>query len=361
MRPEALEAIVEMVRTRAQARLDLPELRVDPPAPMIFDVEAGGLIRQVLEDDEAIGQSGEGQARTASRIGVVPVRGSIKQHAGGSFWDFIMGGTSCDFVQAAVRMFLADRDVGAVLLDIDSPGGSSYGVFELADWIRQAGAAADKPIVGIANSVAASAAYAILAACDASYCTPGGLVGSVGVYFMHQDLSKMAEEAGVSVTFIQAGKNKTRGNQFEPLSEEDLAYFQGLVDETYRLFLDSVAKGRGTTVADVRRHYGEGDVLIPEAALAAGMVDGILTFDDAVRQASRVKPRASNGRGARRRVEGAIPGRQAGDVDDELEPDPTEDDEDVADVEARRQAFRLTQFRAQQDLAAANGAAISGG
>jgi capsid assembly protease len=288
---------------------------------------------------------------------VIPIRGSIKQHGGSSFWDLLFGGTSCDGVAGSLRSFMADDQISAIILDIDSGGGSSYGVFELAETIMAA--RGTKPIVAIANSVAASAAYAIGVAADAFYCTPGGLVGSVGVYFMHQDLSKMAEEAGVKVTFIQAGDNKTRGNNFEPLTEEDVAFFQGLVDETYGQFLNVVAKGRGTTVADVKRNYGQGDVLTPTQAKTVGMIDDVLTFDEAVRQAVRVKSRPIQRRGAR--AEGGLDRQaDAGEEETDLE-DGAGEDAAAAELEARRTAFRRTQFRATSELAAADGAAISAG
>lgn len=367
MRAEALEALVELARTRANAQQLLPDVRIDPPAPYVLALdEAGGAIEIALDDfgggDDGAepSQSGDGASTRASNIGVIPVRGSIKQHGGTSFWDLLFGGTSCDGLAASLKSFMADDQISAILIDIDSGGGSSYGVFELAETIMAA-RGQGKPIVAIANSVAASAAYAIGVAADAFYCTPGGLVGSVGVYFMHQDLSKMAEDAGVKVTFIQAGKNKTRGNSFEPLAEEDLAFFQALVDETYNQFLNVVAKGRGTTVADVKRNYGEGDVLIPSAAKAAGMIDDVLTFDEAVRQAVRVKSRPIQRRGAR--ADGGLE-RQANAGDEEDLEDPEDAGEPTsteAELEARRTAFRRTQFRATSELAAADGAAISAG
>lgn len=366
MRAEALEALVELVRTRANAQQLLPDVRIDPPAPYVLALdEAGGAIEIALDDfgdDGEPSQSGDGASTRASNIGVIPVRGSIKQHGGTSFWDLLFGGTSCDGLAASLRSFMADDQISAILIDIDSGGGSSYGVFELAETIMAA-RGQGKPIVAIANSVAASAAYAIGVAADAFYCTPGGLVGSVGVYYMHQDLSKMAEEAGVKVTFIQAGDNKTRGNSFEPLSEEDVAFFQSLVDETYGQFLNIVAKGRGTTVADVKRNYGQGDVLIPSAAKAVGMIDDVLTFDEAVRRASSVKSRPIQRRGARAAGTHSHD-RQADAGEEEDLEDPADAGEPTsteAELEARRQAFRRTQFRATNELAAASGAPISTG
>jgi protease-4 len=90
----------------------------------------------------------------------------------------------------------------------------------------------------------------------------------------------MFESAGVDVEFIQAGRDKTFGNQFEPLTDESRAYFQGLVDHAYQQFTGNVAAGRGIDAAAVQgEQFGLGRVLTAEAAKKAGMVDAIRTMD----------------------------------------------------------------------------------
>jgi ClpP class serine protease len=125
-----------------------------------------------------------------------------------------VGGSATEDVAGALRAMLADDSINKIVLDIDSPGGSSYGVAELFNEIY--GARGQKPIVAIANSLAASAAYWIGSAADRFLVTPGGLVGSIGVYSVHQDISKMAEKAGVKTTFISAGKHKVEGTSSSP-------------------------------------------------------------------------------------------------------------------------------------------------
>ena len=188
------------------------------------------------------------------------------------------GSTSTQKFTSALRQVLADDTVGQILIDIDSPGGSVYGVAELATEIVKA--RAQKPVVAVANSLAASAAYWIGCSAGEFYVTPGGEVGSIGVWQAHFDYSKALEEEGVKPTLISAGKFKVEGNPYVPLDPEAQAFMQSRVDDYYNAFIKAVAKGRGVSVADVRDGMGEGRVLGADAALAANMVDGIATFDD---------------------------------------------------------------------------------
>jgi signal peptide peptidase SppA len=164
------------------------------------------------------------------------------------------------------------------VLDIDSPGGSIYGVPELAQEIFAA--REKKKVVAVANSLAASAAYWLAAAASEVVVTPSGDVGSVGVYAMHEDISRLLDQEGVTVTFISAGKFKTEGNPYEPLSEEGRSFMQERVDEAYAMFTRDLARFRDVPVAKVKSDFGEGRVVGAKAAKAAGMVDRIASLED---------------------------------------------------------------------------------
>jgi len=211
-------------------------------------------------------------------IAVLPLYGVITQR--GNMVDDISGpgSTSTQKFTSALRQVLADDTVAQILIDIDSPGGSVYGVSELAAEIMKA--RTQKPVVAGANSLAASAAYWIGCAAGEFYVTPGGEVGSIGVWQAHFDYSKALEDEGVKPTLISAGKFKVEGNPYVPLDLEALSFMQSRVDDYYNAFAKAVAKGRGLTVNDVREGMGEGRVLGADAALAAKMVDGVATFDE---------------------------------------------------------------------------------
>jgi signal peptide peptidase SppA len=206
------------------------------------------------------------------------------------------GSTSTQQFTSVLRQMLADDMVGQILIDIDSPGGSVYGVSELASEIVKA--RAQKPVIAVANSLAASAAYWIGCSASEFYVTPGGEVGSIGVWQAHFDYSKALEEEGVKPTLISAGKFKVEGNPYVPLDKQAQAFMQSRVDDYYNAFIEAVAQGRGVSASEVRSGMGEGRVLGADAALAAGMVDGIATFDDvlAKMQASvrSTKPRSQS-------------------------------------------------------------------
>jgi len=206
--------------------------------------------------------------------GVVTQRGNMADDISGP------GSISIEKFTAAFRAVLADSQVGAIVIDIDSPGGSVYGVGELAAEI--VAARGTKPIIGVANSLAASAAYWIGCACDELYVTPGGEVGSIGVWQAHDDVSAAMDAAGVKRTYISAGKFKVEGNPMEPLADDARAFMQSRVDDYYGMFTKAVAKGRGVPIAQVREGMGQGRVLGADAAVAEKMVDGIATFDATV-------------------------------------------------------------------------------
>jgi ClpP class serine protease len=172
-------------------------------------IQADRVIRDSRRQAAAVQSSGG--------IAVLPLYGVVTQR--GNMVDDVSGpgSTSTQQFSVALRQLLADDTVGQILIDIDSPGGSVYGVAELADEIQSA--RSQKPIVAVANSLAASAAYWIGCSANEFYVTPGGEVGSIGVWQAHQDYSRALDEAGVKTTLISAGKFKVEGNPYSPLDD----------------------------------------------------------------------------------------------------------------------------------------------
>jgi signal peptide peptidase SppA len=224
-------------------------------------------------------------AISSGGVAVIPLYGVVTQR--GNMVDDVSGPGSVSTQQfaAALRQALADETVSQILIDIDSPGGSVYGVSELADEI--ASARTQKPVVAIANSLAASAAYWIGCSASEFYVSPGGEVGSIGVWQAHFDYSQAFATEGVKPTLISAGKYKVEGNPYAPLDEEAQAFMQSRVDDYYTTFTKAVARGRGVPISQVRDGMGQGRVLGADAALAQNMVDGIATFDDVVKKMRR--------------------------------------------------------------------------
>lgn len=241
------------------------------------------ILADIRADIEARDTRREASARAGNgAIAVLPFYGLVTQR--GNMVDDISGPGSLSTQQftAALRNALADDTIGAILIDFDSPGGSVYGVGELAAELMAA--RGKKPCVGIANSLCASAAYWVGSACSELYVTPGGEVGSIGVWQAHSDYSKALAEEGIETTLISAGKFKTEGNPYQPLDPEAQGFMQIRVDDYYAAFTKGVAKGRAVGIDQVRNGMGQGRVLGADAALAEKMVDGIMTFDDVVKK-----------------------------------------------------------------------------
>jgi signal peptide peptidase SppA len=224
-------------------------------------------------------------------VAVIPVFGAISKRM--NMMSAMSGGTSTELLAAQIRQAVADPGVRAVVLAIDSPGGSVYGVQELADTIFQA--RESKRIVAVADALAASAAYWIGSAASDFVVTPSGEVGSIGVVAMHVDYSGQLAAEGVKVTYIHAGENKVEGNQAEPLNDTARSFMQQRVDEYYSAFVGAVARHRGVHRATVEKSYGQGRVYGAEQALSVGMVDRIATLSDVVRG---LQPRTNTRRAA---------------------------------------------------------------
>ncbi len=230
------------------------------------------------QDKEALtkeASSGSSYSKS-DKVAILPLYGMIVQKES---WITKYGlGTSTETFSRWLDMALSDNSIGRIIIDVNSPGGSVYGVQELSDKIRNS--RGKKPIVAIANTLMASAGYWVASAADKIYASPSADVGSVGVYMTHADFSEQLEKEGVKVTFISAGKYKVEGNAYEPLQEEAKAYLQKSVDDTYESFISSVAKNRNTTKSDVIANYGQGRVLSSKDAMKNGLIDGVKTLEE---------------------------------------------------------------------------------
>lgn len=216
--------------------------------------------------------------RSVGTVAVIPLSGFLTQKP--TLFSMLFGGTSVREFAREVVAAMGDQSIGAVVLDIDSPGGETFGVTEAAALIREA--RGSKPLIAVANPIAASAAYWIASQADEVAVTPSGLAGSIGVFSTHVDESKALEQAGLAVTFIKYGARKAEAMGVEPLSEDALASIQERVDAAGRQFESDVAKGRGVTAAKVHSDFGEGAVLTAEQSVKAGLADRVATLDEIV-------------------------------------------------------------------------------
>lgn len=283
LQPEYLDAMMDVLALRAQGiKLSDEEIQT----------------RIAAADHGSLGASA-GAARTTggATVAVIPIYGMIAQRAGMVNQASGPRGTSIEQIRQQFDAAMANPEVGGLLLDVDSPGGTVTGVPELARHIFNA--RGQKPITAIANGMMASAAYYLGSAADEVVVTPSGEAGSIGVYTVHEDLSGMLAARGVTATVIKAGKFKAEGHPAQPLTDEAREAMQVRVDEAYDLFVEAVGRHRSATPSAVRNGFGEGRVLSAKAAVAAGLADRVATWEDTVRRsvsaAQKAAPRATSG------------------------------------------------------------------
>lgn len=212
------------------------------------------------------------------RVAVMPIMGTLAHRM--NMLSRASGGESVESIAATFRELVDDPKIDAIVLDVDSPGGSVAGIQELADEIYEA--RGSKPITAVANTLMASAAYWLASAADEIVATPSAQIGSIGVVAAHEDRSAMMEKLGVDMTLVSAGRYKAENNPYEPMTDEGRAEVQRRVDETYGHFVDAVSRHRRVPVDTVRNGFGEGRVVGAREAVRLGMADRIATIDDVV-------------------------------------------------------------------------------
>lgn len=231
--------------------------------------------------------------KSVGDIAVLRLSGFISQKP--NLFSFLFGGTSAEGLALEVGAAMRDTSIGAVVLDVDSPGGSVFGVPEAAAAIRSA--KGSKPMVAVANPIMASAAYHLASQADEVVASPSSLVGSIGAFAIHVDESQLVEALGLTVTEIIYGRRKAEESSLKPLSEDARASIQARVDYYGRLFEADVAKGRRTSVETVRARFGEGAVFVAPAAKEAGLVDRIATLEDVISELARGRRPGTSMRG----------------------------------------------------------------
>lgn len=209
-------------------------------------------------------------------IAVIPVMGSLVRRTVGL--DPASGFTSYAELAGMLESALADPSVEGILLDVDSPGGESGGVFELGEMVRAADAV--KPVWAIASDSAYSAAYAIACGASRLTVTRTGGVGSIGVIAMHVDQSARDAQQGYRFTAITAGEQKNDFSPHEPLDLQAHARLQAEVDRLYGMFVGHVASMRSIDAQAVRAT--EAGTYFAEDAVAAGLADAVGCLDGVI-------------------------------------------------------------------------------
>ena len=216
--------------------------------------------------------------KVAGNVAVLPLHGVISQRS--SIWQEVFGGTDTEGFGAAFTTAINSPKVGAVLLDVDSPGGTINGVPELADVVYRGSQI--KPVAAIADTQMASAAYWVGSQVGGSRkrlaAAPSADVGSIGVFRVHEDISEMLAMDGIDVSFIAVPEFKTEANPYEPLSESARVHHMSQVQAAYDMFVGHVARGRGVNKSMVKDAFGKGRMFHAQQAAEMGLVDRVATL-----------------------------------------------------------------------------------
>lgn len=178
---------------------------------------------------------------------------------------------------------LEDPSIRAVVVRVESPGGvvgPSQEIHDAIARVREKG----KPVVVSMGAIAASGGYYLAVAADHIVANPGTLTGSIGVLIQLAEIEGLLKKVGVHFEVIKAGRHKDVGNFARPMTPEERAILQGLLDDMYDQFVTAVAKGRRLERATVLE-LADGRVYSGRRAKELGLVDSLGGLEDAVRTA----------------------------------------------------------------------------
>ena len=202
------------------------------------------------------------------KVAVIPLSGTI---AGASQQGLLTtGGISPDLVRGYLKKAESDGGVKAVVLRIDSPGGSAAASQEIAAEIRSFNDDTGKPVVVSMGDVAASGGYYISVYADKIVANPSTLTGSIGVISQFIYIEGLLEKLGLEMEIIKTGEHKDMG--IRPLTDEERQIMQDITDDLYEQFVVAVAEGRSLPVADVEM-LATGQLYTGDQALTLGLVD----------------------------------------------------------------------------------------
>jgi len=285
---------------------------IDASPQFTEDARAAGLIDRIGYDDDAqnaaLGRAGRGAKLVAMsefvhvvkdssdfasgpRIALIQAAGEIQDGtAGGGLFDG--GGVIAgDDLSKAIRAAAADKDVKAIVLRVDSPGGSVSASDQILDAVKKA-QTAGKPVVVSMGGVAASGGYYISLSANRIVAEPGTITGSIGVLTGKVSIDRSLALAGIGSASVGVGRNALYDSPFQPFTPDQLASLNREVDTIYADFTTKVAKGRKLPLAQVQ-DIAKGRVWSGVDGRTHGLVDelgGLWTATDAAKRLAGIAP-----------------------------------------------------------------------
>lgn len=214
-----------------------------------------------------------GEVFPGNKVAVIHISGEIGAGA--------TSGVDSEYVVRLLRKAEKDPLIRAVVLRINSPGGTAASSQEIASEISKM----SKPVVASIGDTGASGAYWIASACDRIVCNPSSSLGSIGVIITIPSFEELFEKLGIRYVVISKGKFKDLGNPARELTDEERKLLEQHAEKVYQQFIDAVAENRGIPRSTVER-LATGEVFLGEDAVELGLADEIGNFNDAVELAA---------------------------------------------------------------------------
>lgn len=217
-------------------------------------------------------------------IAVLPIEGVLL--GGESESALTMDVTGARTIAKLVREAAQDRRVRALVVRIDSPGGSAAAAQEMFLSIRYFKDRTGRPVIAAMGDLAASGGYYVATAADKIYALPSTLTGSIGVIWQSVNMEKLLAQFGIKPETLKAGRFKDTGSFFRSLTPQERELLQRLLNDVHEQFIADVAKGRKLPLDKVKA-IADGRILTGRQAKRLGLVDELGTLDDALIDARR--------------------------------------------------------------------------
>ncbi len=202
---------------------------------------------------------------------VVNIRGEISESSDNSAFSSKQNASS---VARRIRELADKKEVKALLLDINSPGGTVAAVQDIYNALNYF-RSQKKPVVALMRDVAASGGFYIAMAADKIVAQPGTMTGSIGVIMQTTNAQELLKKIGVDFNAVKSGQNKDIGAIYKELTPEQKLLLQEMIDETYQQFFEAVRKGRPNMDVNTLRIYADGRVFTGAKAQTLGLIDGL--------------------------------------------------------------------------------------
>jgi len=208
-------------------------------------------------------------------VAVIPIRGVIVTQTTDDIFD--VGSTSSETVLRFIKDADDDPAIKAIMLDINSPGGSPVATDEIARAVKRL----NKTTIAVIHDVGASGAYWVASSADTIVANPMSIVGSIGVYSSYIDIAGLMDKYGLKYNRLIAGEHKDLGSPFRNLTISERTILQLKVDKIHDIFIDAIAENRGLPRQRVEE-LATGIFYLGVEAEELGLVDMLGTKDDAV-------------------------------------------------------------------------------